>query len=110
MIRVGVLLALLLLMPMTRAFAGDLRPVCETPSVLEVMARELHKRDYYIKFEPHQIAEVPDAAPNSVWCGITVWRIGYDARIADGLPILSWEQHAFRIQVLSNGFVVRYLG
>lgn len=110
MMRISVLMVLLpWFAPTPAAFAGDLRPICLVPSVLDVMAHELRKREYNARFDPRAIAEIPDAAPNSVWCGVTVWVIGYDARVADGIPIVRWEQHAFRVQALAHGFVVRYL-
>ena len=105
-----VLFALVLfLAPLPYALAGELGPICRAPSVLDVMAREVRKRDFYARIEPRLIDEVPDTAPNTVWCGVTVWTLSYDARTADGLPLGRCEQHAFRVQALLNGFVVRYL-
>lgn len=110
MIRLCVLFALMLfLAPLPHAVAGELGPICRVPSVLDVMAREVHKRDYYARIVPRLINEVPDTAPNTVWCGVTVWTLSYDARIADGHPLGRCEQHAFRVQALLNGFVVSYL-
>jgi hypothetical protein len=109
-IRSGVFLAsMLVLAPAPRASAGEHGAICRVPSVVDVMTREMHKRDYYARIEPRLIDEVPDRGRNTVWCGVTVWTLSYDARIADGLPLGRCEQHAFRVQAVSNGFVVRYL-
>ncbi len=110
MTRSGILFAIaLMLSPLTRANAGWPEPICRAPSVLDVMARELHKRDHYAQIEPRLIAEVPDATQNTVLCGVAVSTIIYDARIAFGTPFGRCEQHAFRVRALQNGFVVRYL-
>jgi hypothetical protein len=73
------------------------------------MAREVHKRDYYARIEPRLVGEVPDATQNTVLCGVPVRTLSYDVRRAFGVPILRCEQHDFRVQALSNGFVVQYL-
>ena len=49
------------------------------------LKREIRKRDYYARIEPRLIDEVPDGPPNTVWCGVSVWTLRYDARIYDGL-------------------------
>lgn len=110
MIRSCVLLALVLfLAPVPDANAGNQGPICRVPSVVDVMARELHKRDYYAQIVPRLIDEAPESARNTVWCGVTVSTQTYDARSADGFPLKRCEQHAFRVKALSNGFVVSYL-
>jgi hypothetical protein len=104
------MLALLLFMaPATGAIAGELRPICRAPAVLDEMARELHKRDYYARIEPRLVGEIPDRAPNTVLCGVTVFTVTYDAYHADGIPLGRCELYAFSVRALSNGFVVRYL-
>ena len=110
MIRSCAMLALTLaLAPWSRASAGVPELICRVPSVLDVMAREVHKRDYYGRIEPRLIDQFPYAAPNTVLCGVTVWTLSYDAHRADGIPIGRCEQYGFSVQALSNGFVVRYL-
>ncbi|HEX3404886.1 MAG TPA: hypothetical protein VHT74_31625 [Acetobacteraceae bacterium] len=110
MVRLAVLLvAMCLLVPVSRARAGEYPSICRAQSVLDVMAREIHKRDYYARIEPRLVDEVPEAAQNTVWCGVVVWSLRYDARFAVGVPLGLCEQHAFRVRALSNGYVVRYL-
>jgi hypothetical protein len=109
-IRFGIFVGLLLfLAPAPHAWAGEHQPICRVPSVLDQMALELRKRDYYGRIEPHLVEEVPEVAGTTVWCGVVVWTLSYDARVADGLPLGRCELHAFRVRALSNGFVVRYL-
>jgi hypothetical protein len=91
------------------ASAGELRPICTVPSVLDEFARELHKRDYYARIVPPLVDEYPYAAPNTVLCGVTVSTLSYDAYRADGIPLGRCEHYAFSVRALSNGFVVRYL-
>jgi hypothetical protein len=108
-IRAGVALALILfLLPVPRASAGD-RPICRVLSVLDVMAREVRTRDYYARIEPRLVDEFPSSTPNTVLCGVTVWTVSYDAYRADGIPIGRCENYVFSVQVLSGGFLVRYL-
>jgi hypothetical protein len=106
---VFLILMMFIVAPAPRASAGERGPVCRVPSVVDVMTREIRKRDYYARIEPRLIEEIPESARNTVWCGVTVWTLSYDARIGDGLPLGRCEQHAFRVQAVSNGFVVRYL-
>jgi hypothetical protein len=94
---------------MQRAWAGENEPICRTPSVLELMGREVRKRDHYAHIEPYLVAEVPDSAPNVVLCGAPFWTLSYDARRGVGVAFLCYEQHEFRVHALSNGFVVQYL-
>ena len=106
---VALLAAALFLAPVPRASAGEHQSICRSPAVLDVMKRELHKRDYYARIEPLLVDEVPDEPRNCVWCGVSVWTVTYDARRAVGVPLGRCEQHAFHVQALSKGFVVRYL-
>jgi hypothetical protein len=109
-IRSCAMLALILaLAPFSCARAGALEPICRVPSVVDVMAREVHKRDYYGRIEPDLIDQFPYAAPNTVLCGVPVWTLSYDAHLADGIPLGRFEQYGFTVQALSNGFLVRYL-
>jgi hypothetical protein len=100
---------LALFAPLSPAAAGQSRPICLVPSVLDEMARELHQRDYYAHLEPGLIDEFPGAATNTVQCAVTVWTLTYDTRRAGGAPLGRCETHTFSVQALANGFLVRYL-
>jgi hypothetical protein len=109
-IRYGVLLALILLLaPVACANAGEPTPICRVPSVLEVMAREVHRRDYYARIDRRLVDEFPDTPPNTVWCGVTVSTLSYGVYFADGRPLWRCEQYAFSVRALEIGFVVRYI-
>jgi hypothetical protein len=108
-IRAAPWLVFLALAPLSHAAAGELRAICLAPSVVDEMAREIHQRDYYAHIEPALIDEFPDRGSNTVQCAVTVWTLTYDARRADGVPLGRCETHAFSVQALSNGFLVRYL-
>jgi hypothetical protein len=106
----GAVLALLLsLVAAPQAEAGERGPICRVPEVLDVMTREIRRRDYYAFIDARLIDEVPEPAPNTVWCGVTVRTISYDARIAPDFPLRKCERHIFRVRALLNGYVVRYL-
>jgi hypothetical protein len=92
-----------------RAQAGEHASICHDRSVRDVMAQELHKRDYYARVIPDLIAEVPDAGGNSVVCDVMDWTVVYDARVVAGAPIGHFERHLFRVRAVMNGFVVGWL-
>ena len=103
------LAVLAVLAPLSHASAGELRAICLAPSVVDEMARQIRQRDYYAHIEPGLIDEFPEASTNTVQCAVTVWTLTYDARRADGVPLGRCETHAFSVQALSNGYLVRYL-
>jgi hypothetical protein len=110
MVRLVVLLfAIALLGPVPPANAGEHEPICQVRSVRDVMARELHKRDYYARIDPRLIGEIPDAVRNTVLCDVMAWTLVYDARAVAGAPLGHFERHLFRVRAVSNGFVVRWL-
>jgi hypothetical protein len=106
---VGLLASILFLAPVPRAWAGAHEPICRAPSVLELMEREVRRRDHYARIEPRLVDEVPDVKRNVVLCGVPVWTLSYDARRAVGVAFGRCESHEFRVQALLNGFVVVYL-
>ena len=103
------LVAIALPVPAPRANAGEQESICHVRSVREVMARELHKGDYYARVIPDLIAEIPDTGANTVLCDVMDWSVEYDARVAAGVPIGRFERHMFRVRAVSNGFVVGLL-
>jgi hypothetical protein len=106
---VSALLAIVLLGSVSRAQAGEHQSMCRVRSVRDVMARELHKRDYYARIIPQLIEEVPDGGANTVLCDVTDWTLIYDARVVVGVPLGLCQRHVFRVRAVPYGFVVEYL-
>jgi hypothetical protein len=110
MIRLGVLLVPVMLMAQTAAVnAGQQRPICIVPSVLDAMSRAIKQRDYYAQIDPRLMVEQPASVTNTVWCGVSVSTLDYNTYRAGGMPLWRCEQYMFSVRALSDGFVVRFL-
>jgi hypothetical protein len=110
MIRFAALIVPVLLLAQTSvAVAGQQRPICIVPSVLDAMSREIRQRDYYARIEPRLMAEQPASPPNTVWCAVSVSTLSYNTYRADGVPLWRCEQYMFSVRALSEGFVVHFL-
>ncbi len=106
---IALLLVVPMLWPVARAQAGEDQSICRIRTVQDVMARELHKLEYYARVLPQVSHEVPESIPTTVLCEVTAFTLVYDARVAADAPLGHFEQHLFRVRAVSNGFVVRYL-
>lgn len=110
MIRLGALLVPVMLLAQTSGgIAGQQRPICIVPSVLDAMSRAIRQRDYYAQIEPRLMVEQPAPPPNTVQCGVSVSTLDYNTYRADGLPLWRCEEYIFSVRALSDGFVVRFL-
>lgn len=110
MIRLGGLLVLILLLAQTSAAdAGQPRPICIVPSVLDAMSRAIRERDYYARIDPRLMVEQPAPPLNTVWCAVSVSTLDYNTYRAGGMPLWRCEQYMFSVRALSDGFVVRFL-
>jgi hypothetical protein len=110
MIRLGALLVPVMLMAQTSGVsAGQQRPICIVPSVLDAMSRAIKQRDYYARIEPRLMVEQPASVTNTVWCGVSVSTLDYNTYRAGGMPLWRCEQYMFSVRALSDGFVVRFL-
>ncbi len=103
------LLAITLPGPIARAYAGEHVSMCHARSVRDLMARELHNRDYYAHIIPQLIEEVPYAGANTALCDVMDVTLVYDARVMIGAPLGLCQRHLFRVRAVPNGFVVDYL-
>jgi hypothetical protein len=95
--------------PVARSLARPPEPVCRQPTVVDVMTRELRARWYYAWLDPVLIQETPTVDGELFHCGVCV-KIGMYAtgQVGDP-PVARCEPHAFSVQTVRNGFVVRYL-
>jgi hypothetical protein len=110
MIRLGALLVpVLLLLQPSAVRAGQQRPICTVPSVLDAMSRAIRQRDYYARIEPRLMFEQSAPATNTVWCGVSVSTLDYNTHRAGGVPLWQCVQYMFSVRALSEGFVVRFL-
>ena len=106
---IALLVTVLVLAPVARARAGETHTICGAPSVIDLMSRELRKRDYYARIDPRLTEEFPQSAANTVVCGVAVRTLTHNPPLAGDLPLGLCEAHAFQVRALSNGFVVLYL-
>ncbi len=90
------------------ARAGGPGPICRVPSVIDVMTRELRRRDPYVRIEPGLIAEYPSVAPNIVLCGVLAQTLRYDASRSDRIPVRYSALHQFTVRAVLDGYVVRF--
>lgn len=110
MIRIGIFLVAVFLLAQTSGVsAGQQRPICIVPSVLDAMSRAVRQRDYYARIEPRLMVEQPAPATNTVWCGVSVSTLDYNVYRAVGAPPWRCEQYMFSVRALTEGFVVRFL-
>jgi hypothetical protein len=103
----------LLVLPLFAGFAPHARaggpgPICRAPSVIDVMTRELRRRDPYVRVDRRLIAEYPSAAPDVVLCGVLAQTLRYDASRNDGLPVRYSALHEFRVRAVLDGYVVNF--
>jgi hypothetical protein len=90
------------------ARAGESPPICRAPSVIDVMTRELRRRDPYVRIERRLIAEYPGVAPNIVICGVLAQTLRYDASRNNGLPVRYSALYEFRVRAVLDGYVVQF--
>jgi hypothetical protein len=90
------------------ARAGDLGSICRAPSVIDVMTRELRRRDPYMRIEPRLVAEYPSVVPNIVLCAVLGQTLRYDAARNDGVPVRYSALHEFTVRAVLDGYVVRF--
>lgn len=89
--------------------AGDSGPICRVPSVVDVMRRELHRRDHYAHIERQWIKEYPGLSLNVVLCGVSALTLRYDAASSDDVPLRYVTSHEFRVLALPDGYVVKFV-
>jgi hypothetical protein len=103
------MLAMVAAVPTQHALAASPGPVCREPTVLDQMSLQLRQRAYYVRVEPDLVWEEPTTARNVIRCGVCVAVALYDTPRYGDQPVAACEAHAFDVQTLLNGFVVRYL-
>jgi hypothetical protein len=79
-------------------------PVCRRPEVLEFVGRELRRRILYARIDRAYVWEEPTAETDVVRCSVCL-----DPRPAEPGqdPARACQTHAFEVQSLRAGFVVR---
>ncbi len=105
---VSLLLLLLFAGFAPHARAGKPGPICREPSVIDVMTRELRRRDPYVRVERRLIAEYPSVTPDVVLCGVLAQTLRYDASRSDGVPLRYSALHEFRVRAVLDGYVVEF--
>lgn len=91
------------------AHAGDPEPICRAPPVVEVMARELRRRDPYVRVRPQWIVEYPSVTPDVVLCSVAAPTLRYDASRSAGVPLRYTVLHGFRVRAVLDGYVVTFV-
>jgi hypothetical protein len=102
-------LATVLAATMARAEGRPPEPVCRLPTVVNVMAQELHGHWYYARIDPALIQETPTPDGELIHCGVCVKIDMYDMGRYGDRPVGRCALHMFSVQAVRNGFVVRYL-
>jgi hypothetical protein len=74
---------------------------------VDVMARELRARSYYVRFDPELTQEAPTADGRMMMCGVCALIFMYDTGRYGDQPVARCERHTFSVQAVRNGFVVR---
>lgn len=105
------LLAMMLLLAgfAPHAAAGQPGPVCRVGSVIDVMTRELRRRDPYVRIRPQWIMEYPSTRPDVVLCGVTAQTWRYDASRSATVPLSYIVRHGFRVRAVLDGYVVTFV-
>src|SRR5580700_11771588 len=93
---IALLVTVLVLAPVARARAGETHTICGAPSVIDLMSRELRKRDYYARIDPRLTEEFPESAGNTVVCGVGVRTLTHNPKRAGALRRASGEPQPFR--------------
>src|SRR3954467_1408046 len=70
-------------------------PVCRSPNVVRVMARELDDRAAYSVLEPSLIAQTPSQDPRIVRCDLCLPITWYDTPRFGDLMLVTCEPHTF---------------
>ena len=85
------------------AYAG---PVCNSPEVLEVIARMSAARGRDARIEPGPAGQIPTEQPHTVLCAVRVLERFYDTNRFDLAPQYRHQVYEFTVRRGRNGLFV----
>jgi hypothetical protein len=97
------------LMPVAGAHGAVPAAVCRQQTVLDVMTQDVQARWSYARIDPRRVQEFPTPDGMLVRCDVCVKIDQYDMGRYGDQPLGRCEAHRFNVQVVRNGYVVRYL-